>query len=135
MKLKTRLILYLLAIHIGMAGLVWLTLKESIWLVVLAEFFLLVSLIAGRKLVLKLLEPLHLLESASRLFAEEPFGSQLISQGVFEMDQLIELYNRLLRDIHDEQLKLGEQRGLYEELIQCVPLDSSSSISTAKSTA
>ncbi|MCB1051596.1 MAG: hypothetical protein H6510_08940 [Acidobacteria bacterium] len=122
MKLKTLFSLYLLWLHLGLAGLVYLTLDLGTREFILCEGFLLVSLICGVWLLYKLNLPLSFLHAAKDLLAEEPPGTQLVHQDVPELDQLMDVYNGLLRRLHEEQLRLGEQRGIYHELIESVPI-------------
>ncbi len=121
MTLRWRLRLYLLALHLALLGAgLWLLAPRGAALVGL-ELALLASLALGHRLVRRALEPLAYTEHFHHLLQEQNYASRLRTSGGAELRRLVEQFNRLLAALYQERLRLGEQRGLLDRLLEATP--------------
>jgi nitrogen fixation/metabolism regulation signal transduction histidine kinase len=86
------------------------------------EAFLLLSLFLGLRLVNTVLKPLEFVRSFKDLLSEHEFAARFSQVGQAEMDQLIGTYNTMLRNLYEERLRLGDQRGFLEQFMQATPV-------------
>jgi len=121
MTLRTRLVLYLVVIHLMMAALaVFLFLEKPSWLFV-AEVVFAISLGVGYRLVDSLFVPLRLIGTGAELIAERDFTSHFLTVGQPEMDALVEVYNDMIDRLREERLRLEEQSTLLERIVRASP--------------
>jgi two-component system nitrogen regulation sensor histidine kinase NtrY len=119
--LRWRLRLYLLALHLALLGAgLWLLAARGAALVGL-ELALLASLALGHRLVQRALEPLAYTEHFHHLLQEQNYASRLRTSGGAELRRLVEQFNRMLAALYQERLRLGEQQGLLDRLLEATP--------------
>src|SRR5688572_10270214 len=94
---------------------------ELLWFF-LMEVLIAVTIIAGAAMTGKALRPVEFMQSIKATFQDRAFGSRVKSPGVRELDELVGLFNALLEELHREQLKLGEQKGFFDKLLQATPI-------------
>ncbi|MGK2856893.1 MAG: sensor histidine kinase [Thermoanaerobaculia bacterium] len=121
MTLRTRLILYLVAVHLLMAALSVFLFRESRALLVVAEFVFALSLFVGYRLVESLFVPLRLIGTGAELIAEKDFTSHFRAVGQPEMDALIRVYNEMIDRLREERLRLEERSSLLERIVRVSP--------------
>jgi two-component system, NtrC family, nitrogen regulation sensor histidine kinase NtrY len=112
---------YLLALHAVALGLAWLLFHSEPWHFVLAEVAAGVSLLLGGWLLHRALEPVRATRRFRDLLQDQQFAARLQGGGGAEAEELIGLFNRLLGQLHDERLKIGEQQGFLDRLLQATP--------------
>jgi len=121
MTLRTRLVVYLVVIHLMMAALaVFLFLERPSWLFV-AEVVFAMSLAVGYRLIDSLFVPLRLIGTGAELIAERDFTSHFLTVGQPEMDALVEVYNDMIDRLREERLRLEEQSTLLERIVRASP--------------
>jgi nitrate/nitrite-specific signal transduction histidine kinase len=96
MTLRTKVLLYLVALHLLLGAAVSYLVREWPWWLLIAEVALLVSVIIGYRLLRAFFVPLDLIRTGTELIREREFGSYFRQTGQPEMDQLIEIYNRMV---------------------------------------
>lgn len=122
MKLRTRLWLYLIALHLaGMAGLVYLR-KPLGWWFFAGELVLVLSFLLGARLIARALEPLDFVRAFSDVVASAEYSSRYSRVGQLDMDELIRAFNLMLARLQAERLRLGEQRGFLERFLRVTPI-------------
>jgi nitrogen fixation/metabolism regulation signal transduction histidine kinase len=120
--MRTRFQLYLAAIHLAVLGVAgWQYSSLGLWFFAV-EAITLSSWIIGARLIYQAMQPMEFVQSFSDLLHEHEFSARFSPAGQPEMDRLIELYNRMLGELYDERLRLGEQRGFLERFIQASPV-------------
>ena len=98
MTLRTKLLLWFIALHLVFAGLAVVVLMgNQSWLFVV-ELFFVVSIIVSYRLVTALFVPLELIRTGAELISERDFTSRFVPVGQPEMDRLIEIYTLSLHD-------------------------------------
>ncbi|RPJ57952.1 MAG: PAS domain-containing protein [Acidobacteria bacterium] len=121
MSLRTKIIFYLIVIHLIWAGMaVFVFYDNRIWLLVV-ELFFAASIIFGVLLVRAFFVPLQLIKTGAELMNERDFTCTFVETGQPEMDELIRVYNRMIEALREERLKLTEQHYFLQELINASP--------------
>src|SRR5882757_6619250 len=121
MTLRTKLLLWFIALHLVFAGLAAVVLIENqSWLFVVEVFFA-VSIIISYRLVTALFVPLELIRTGSELISERDFTSRFVPVGQPEMDRLIEIYNAMIDRLRDERLAAEEQQQLLQKIVEASP--------------
>jgi nitrogen fixation/metabolism regulation signal transduction histidine kinase len=121
MTLRTRLVLYLVVIHVMMAALAVFLFRETQWYLLVAEVVFAASLATGYRLVDSLFVPLRLIGTGAELIAEKDFASHFRAVGQPEMDALVTVYNDMIDRLREERLRLEEQSTLLERIIRASP--------------
>ncbi len=121
MKLRTKVILYVVLIHIlfGTVALrvLW---EERAWLFVIEGIFAL-SIFLSIKLMKVFFVPLELIGTGAELMSERDFTSHFHPIGQPEMDRLIEVYNGMVDQLREERLKVREQHEFLDRLVAASP--------------
>jgi nitrogen fixation/metabolism regulation signal transduction histidine kinase len=121
MGLRGRSLLYLSALHAGLAGLCVVVARDHPALILVLEGLLLASAVAGYAVVRSFFVPLQLIRTGAQLIAERDFTSQFRFVGQAEIDDLIRLYNRMIERLREERLKLREQEQFLGRVLQASP--------------
>ena len=121
MTLRSKLLLWFIALHLVFAGLAVVVLMENQeWLFVVEGFFA-VSIVISYRLVTALFVPLELIRTGSELINERDFTSRFVPVGQPEMDRLIEIYNAMIDRLRDERLAAEEQQQLLQKIVEASP--------------
>jgi len=121
MTLRTKVLLYLVTLHLLLGAAVAHLVREWPWWLFIAEVALLVSVVAGYRLIRAFFVPLDLIRTGTELIREREFGSYFRQTGQPEMDQLVEIYNRMVDQLREERLKLEEQNLFLEKVLEASP--------------
>jgi len=121
MTLRLKFILYLVAIHLLLAGVaIYLLLQHRIWLLAV-ELVFIVSLTAGLSLTRTLFGTIELIQTGAQFMRDRDFSSRFREVGHPEMDQLIEIYNRMADHLREERTKLQEQNYFLDKILTASP--------------
>jgi two-component system, NtrC family, nitrogen regulation sensor histidine kinase NtrY len=123
LSLRTQLYLYLLAVQafpLAMAVHFFRT-GDMAWFFVM-EVLVVVSVVVGMRMVRKALQPVEFIQESKAALRDRAFGSRMKHFSVMEMDELVDLFNALMEELHAEQLKLGEQKGFFDKLLLATPI-------------
>ncbi len=122
MSLRRALLVYLIGLHLVCAYVLLHSFRVGeLWFFV-GEVVLLVSAIVGYRLYRSLWKPLDFLRSAVDDLREANYNNRFRTTGHRDMDRLVEVYNHMIGALQREHLRLGEQRGLLEQLLREAPL-------------
>jgi len=118
---KTRFILYLIVIHLAVAGtMVYLLRAERIWILAV-EAALALSLWYGIRLVLRLFGTLDLIHAGRDYIADGDFTVRFSETGQPELDRLIQVYNRMLDRLRHERQHTAEQDYFMQKILHSSP--------------
>jgi nitrogen fixation/metabolism regulation signal transduction histidine kinase len=118
---RSRFIVYLVAVHVLMAGAGILLFREHpLWLFG-AEAVLAVSLAAGFVLTRRLFRTLAVARSGAQLIRDHDFTSRLRPVGQPEIDDLIAVYNRMVDSLREERTRLQEQHHFLAHILRVSP--------------
>ena len=120
-RLRTRLGLYLVLLHLPLFGCAALLLPGHPAWFVGAEALLLASLALGWRLVRRALEPLGYTRRFHDLLQDQQYASRLAAPGMGELDELVGMFNTMLSALHRERLAIGEQQGFLDRLLEATP--------------
>jgi len=119
---RTRFTVYLVIVHLllaGVTGLV-LSLKNPLWLLA-AEATFVVSLAIGITLTRKMFDTVGHSAIASQLMRDGEFASRLLPVGQPEIDDLIGVYNRMADHLRDQRTQLQEQQHFLADVLRVSP--------------
>ncbi|HVW97253.1 MAG TPA: ATP-binding protein [Mucilaginibacter sp.] len=121
MKLRTKYIIFVVLIHIVALTLTWFIFAENkIWFIV-AEVFVIVSVIIAIRLYNQLLRPIKTLMQGVEAIKDRDFNVKFISTGKHEIDELIVVYNQMMDELRKERTKQEQQHFFLEKLILTSP--------------
>jgi signal transduction histidine kinase len=120
-KLRTKLILYLVVMHLALAAVAVVVLFDHpLWLFA-AEVVFAASLVVGYRLTRALFLPLDLLRTGAELISERDFSTRFVPVGQSEMDDLIAIYNAMIDRLREERLAAEERHQLLQKIVQASP--------------
>jgi two-component system, NtrC family, nitrogen regulation sensor histidine kinase NtrY len=121
MTLRTKIITYLVVIHLVWAGMaVFVFFDNRIWLL-LVELFFVLSVVLGVLLIRAFFVPLDLIRTGAELMNDRDFTCKFLETGQAEMDQLVRVYNRMIDALREERLKATEQHFFLHEVVTASP--------------
>jgi signal transduction histidine kinase len=120
-SLRLKFILYLLFIHLALAGLaVYSFWNHRLWLLAL-EAFCAVSFVISFRLFRALLKPVELVAAGVETLKQRDFSSRLLAINQPEIDRLIEVYNRMIDQLREERIRMQEQHFFLDKLLTASP--------------
>ncbi|MFZ2492421.1 MAG: ATP-binding protein [Thermoanaerobaculia bacterium] len=122
LSVRTRIILYLTAVHAVLAAGAVFLLTERPMLLFAVELLFVASIAAGVHLVRTLFLPLEVARAGAELIAERDFTSRFAETGSPESDRLIEIYNRMAERLREERLAAEERHQLLEKIAAASPV-------------
>jgi len=129
---KARFAVYLVVLHLLFGVVTLLLLKRSpgagpslsqrdlLWLMG-AEVLFLASLAVGGHLLSALFRPLALVQGSARLLAEGDFSTRFRPVGQPEVDELIQVYNRMADGLREERIRQQEQQNFLRQVLAGSP--------------
>lgn len=121
MSLRDRLTAYLVGLHLAFFGLTLWLYREQPLVVVIAEVFLVASLLVGVALLRRALQPLDYARRFHELLQDQNYAARLQQAPNDELAGIVSLFNGMLDALYQERLKLGEQRGFLDRLLEATP--------------
>ena len=121
MRLRAKIILYVVALHVVLAAAAVFVLLERPLLLFAVEAVFVVSIAISVRLIRGLFVPLDLIQTGAELIAERDFTSRFVPVGQPEMDTLIEVYNRMIDRLREERLAAEEQQQLLQKIVDASP--------------
>ncbi|MEO5933825.1 MAG: ATP-binding protein [Duganella sp.] len=121
MSLRYRLYAYLVAAHLLFLGLTVLLLRTSPWPMIGLEVVVLLSFMLGVRLIRRALEPLGYTRHFHDLLQDQQYAARLQHSADRELNELVELFNTMLGRLYQERLRIGEQQGFLDRLLEATP--------------
>ena len=121
MTLRTKIVVYLVALHAILAAAAVVVLMRQRLLLFGVELLFVASIIVSYRLVRALFVPLDLISTGTELMSERDFSSRFVPVGQPEMDALIAVYNQMVDKLHDERLATEEQQQLLQKIVDASP--------------
>jgi len=121
--MRLQLYAYLAALHALLFVLAILQLREWPWLFIGVEVLLVGSFLLGVRLLRRALEPLGYTQRLRELLQDQDYAARLrdSGSGSDELGQLVAQFNALLDTLHAERLRIGEQQGFLDRLLEATP--------------
>src|SRR5260221_9760246 len=105
MKLRTKYIVFVAALHLVALVLSYFIFRENKILFIVSEVFIIISIILSWQLYRELIQPLKLLVRGTDAIRDRDFNIKFLSTGKYEMDQLISVYNQMIDELRIERTK------------------------------
>ena len=122
MSLRARILAYLVFIHVILGGITVYALHDRPLLLLTAEVLFAASVVVGYFLVRAFFVTLELIRTGAELMRDRDFGSHFRKVGQTEMDDLVEIYNRMVDQLREERLKLEEQNLFLDRVLEASPV-------------
>jgi len=121
MSLRGRMTVYLIGLHLIFFALTVSLYRDRPVVFVTLELLLLISLFGGISLINNMLQPLDYTQRLHDLLQDKNYAARLQHTSNDGLGELVNLFNTMLDALYQERLKLGEQRGLLDRLLEATP--------------
>ncbi len=121
MKLKTKLLVFLAALHVLIAVLLFLLYPGNAAVIIAGEVVLAGSFLLGWRWLNRISEPLHLADMGAELIGEADFTTKFVEVGQPEVDKLVRTYNGMIDRCRDERIRLEEQNLFLHQVVDQSP--------------
>jgi nitrogen fixation/metabolism regulation signal transduction histidine kinase len=120
-NLRFQLFAYLAVLHLAMLAAAFLFGRGQGWTFLGLEAVLVLSFALGWRLLRRALEPFGYTQRLRELLQEQDYAARLRTSGGDELGQLVAQFNALLDTLHTERLRVGEQQGFLDRLLEATP--------------
>lgn len=121
MKLKTKYILFLVILHLICLAMSFFIFQDNKVIFILTEVLIIISVIISLNLYKQLILPLTYLRQGISAIKDQDFNVKFLFTGKKEVDELVDVYNRMIDELRKERTKQQEQHFFLEKLIQTSP--------------
>ena len=121
MSLRRRLVAYVIAVHLLFLVVTVMQLRDAPGQMLALEALVLASLVLGLRLVRRALEPLGYTRHFHELLLDQHYAARLQPSGDAELNELVQLFNSMLGALYRERLRIGEQQGFLDRLLEATP--------------
>jgi two-component system, NtrC family, nitrogen regulation sensor histidine kinase NtrY len=121
MSLRTKFILFAAVIHVLLAAMAYFLLKENVFLFLGMELLILGSIYITAQLYSTFFKPLSLIRAGIQSIKDKDFSTKFMGVGQKELDELINVYNRMIDQLRHERVAQAEKHYFLEKLIQASP--------------
>lgn len=121
MTLKAKLYLLCVLLHTLLFTAAWQFTLEPGWGFMAVEGFLLLSMMMFIVMIRKALEPIAQIELFKDIINEQDFTARFPESNNRELSDLVVLFNQMLKLLYEERLKLGDRKGMLQQLMDALP--------------
>lgn len=121
MNLRTKFILFALVVHGLLGAMAYFLLQENKVLFLGMEVLVLVSVVITVQLYNAFFKPLNLIRAGIESIRDKDFSTKFVPVGQPELDELIDVYNRMIEQLRQERVAQAEKHYLLEKIIQASP--------------
>jgi len=121
MNLRTKFILFAVLIHVLLAAMAYFLLQENKYLFLGMELVILASAFVTAQLYRSFFRPLELIRAGIESIKDKDFSNKFTAVGQQELDELVNVYNRMIDQLRQERVGQAEKHFLLEKLIQASP--------------
>lgn len=111
----------MVALHLVCLVLSYFIFDSNKLLFIVAEAVIVVSIVASLGLYRQLINPLVYLKQGVNAIKDQDFNVKFLATGQKEVDELVDVYNRMIDELRTERTKQQEQHFFLEKLIQTSP--------------
>jgi nitrogen fixation/metabolism regulation signal transduction histidine kinase len=134
-KLRTKYLIFFFAIHLIFIGLSIAIYRYNKVLFVISELAIFISILLFLNFYRAIFRPFRLLNAGIESISDKDFSTKILPIGQSELDQLIDVFNRMIDQLRLERTISIEKNFFLEKLIDASPaaliiLDKSNKIST-----
>ncbi|MFN8254921.1 MAG: ATP-binding protein [Bacteroidales bacterium] len=122
MKIKYKLLIYIIALHILLLALSIPLMKYSKYWIIAAEGVILVSVILALRIYWLLKRPFEFSFIGAETLKNKDFSNKFVLTGNYEIDLLIEVYNKMIDQLREERIITEEKNFFLDKLIESSPV-------------
>jgi two-component system nitrogen regulation sensor histidine kinase NtrY len=121
MKLRTKYILFVSILHLLTLGLTFFIFNNNRIFFIISEVFIIISAIIAIRLYGQLIRPIKMLLQGIEALKDRDFNVKFLPTGKHEVDELINVYNKMIDELRTERTQQEEQHFFLEKLIYTSP--------------
>ncbi|MHC2991338.1 histidine kinase [Pontibacter sp. HJ8] len=121
MSLRTKFILFAVVVHGLLAAMAYFLLKENKLLFLGMELLVLASVVITVQLYNAFFKPLNLIRAGIETIRDKDFSTKFVRVGQPELDELVDVYNRMIDQLRRERIAQAEKHYLLEKIILASP--------------
>ncbi|AKD03924.1 ATP-binding protein [Pontibacter korlensis] len=121
MTLRTKFILFAVFIHGLLLALAWFVLQQNKYLFLGMELLVLASAYTTIHLYRSFFKPLTLIRAGIESIKDKDFSTKFMAVGQQDLDELVNVYNRMIDQLRQERVAQAEKHFLLDKLIQASP--------------
>jgi two-component system nitrogen regulation sensor histidine kinase NtrY len=118
---RARLIAYLVVVHALLLAAGAFLIRTNPPLLIVVEAVFVVSAAVGMTLLRRTFSTFGYAAAGAQLIRDREFTSRLLPTGQPEIDQLIDIYNRMCNSLRDERIRLQEQQHFLADMLRVSP--------------
>jgi two-component system nitrogen regulation sensor histidine kinase NtrY len=122
MSLRTKYLLYIIAIHAALIFLIFKWLQENKLLFIVSEVLVLASVLSAIQIYRAFGQPSQFVSAGIEAIKDKDFTIKFVPTGNREVDGLIDVYNLMIDQLREERTKQMEQQFFLEKLIEASPI-------------
>ena len=120
-NLRTKFSAFIILIHLILIFTSVQLIKDHKILFMLSEIGIIISIIISMRLYQSFISPLNLITAGVESMKDSDFNLKFLKVNQYELDKLIEVYNRMMEELRSERLRLREKNYFLEKLIEASP--------------
>ena len=121
MTVRNKYILYIAIVHLVIIALTFQLLEYKI-LFIASEILVIISLLISISIFRDFYAPICMLLSGTDAIKDKDFNVKFVKKGKKELDQLIDVYNKMIDQLREERTFQQEQHYFLDKLIQASPV-------------
>ncbi|MFD2245441.1 sensor histidine kinase [Pontibacter ruber] len=121
MSLRTKFILFAVVVHGLLAAMAYFLLQQNKILFLGMELLVLGSIIITVQLYSAFFKPLNLIRAGIESIRDKDFSTKFVRVGQPELDELVDVYNRMIDQLRQERVAQAEKHYLLEKITQASP--------------
>ncbi|GAB3907998.1 ATP-binding protein [Larkinella knui] len=122
LSLRTKYLLYMVAIHAALIFLIFIWLQENKPLFIVSEVLVLLSVLVAIQIYQAFGQPSQFISAGIEAIKDKDFTIKFVPTGNREVDGLIDVYNLMIDQLREERTKQMEQQFFLEKLIEASPI-------------
>ncbi|WP_161888047.1 sensor histidine kinase [Pontibacter russatus] len=121
MTLRTKFVFFAVGIHGLLVVLAWFLLQQNKYFFLGMELLILGSVYVTFQLYRSFFKPLALIRAGIESIRDKDFSTKFMAVGQQDLDELVNVYNRMIDQLRRERVGQAEKHFLLEKLIQASP--------------
>jgi two-component system, NtrC family, nitrogen regulation sensor histidine kinase NtrY len=121
MSLRSKFILFAVVVHGLLAATAYFLLQENKLLFLGMELLVLASVAITVQLYNAFFKPLNLIRAGIESIRDKDFSTKFVRVGQPELDELVDVYNRMIEQLRQERVAQAEKHYLLEKITQASP--------------
>lgn len=122
LNFRTRYLLYIIAVHAAIGGLLFLVLQQNKPWFIASEIGLLLSIYVAISIYRQFQQPSEFIASGIEAIRDKDFTVKFVPTGNREVDELITVYNLMIDQLRQERTRQVEQQFFLNKLIEAAPI-------------